>query len=945
MRDAGMARLGAPATVMTGFDARLGGLVRRREKPRMRVAAETLGTDSFNTFGTLLRYLRHRAGLKQRELAARVGYSEAHISRLEGGQRRADPAALAALFVPALGLDRQAEVVTRLLELAERSRTPRGSGVLATAYGIPLPAPCLVPRPEANSALRSLLATQRMVVVCGLPGAGKTTLVAAAAREWAARGVVCWVTATRATAPQMLVRRLAEVLDSAADAEPVPADRQLELLVPAVAAAPVLLCVDDAQQLRDADETLAAVAYLSVHGGLRVVFASREMVPLAGSAMLRLAGLPRDQANALIARLDPDMPAHLGERLAARTDGNPMLLRLALGQARQPGGERDRLVDRLESDPEISTHLIQAALSELSRPATDLVDLLAVFRHGVDLHDEALVGQIQGWQAGFDLPAAVAELQRRQLVDHATSAALHPLIRDHRYARMVSDPRRRRRLHRIAAGCYDRGDDPLEAAWHFTRAGDVTQASDVLTGQVHTLIGRGQNLAAADLTGLLLERVNGGNGELARQLFVVRGDLLVNTVRGAEADAAYREALGHPMPAPVRALVVLRLAESLLERHQPAEALVLCADAAATIGPREALLLARLNAVQAWARIQLSEYDEALPLARRALECAAPWSVIAPELAVGVVARAEWTLGVVLRLRSHADAATHLHRAAAAARSANLHHLAARALLNLGALRWDEGHMTAALEVFGQAEASARATADSHGLARALFNTASTRTQLGELTAAVHTFAEVRALRERLGDTQGVLNVKMGLANAMCYLGRTDEALAELADVVAADWAEPRTRVHALDTQTVALLAAGQAERAVEAAHVGLELASRYVPTMLTTLEAHLAVGQLILGSPELAELLVHGDLGAHHFEAELDTMFLRAVLAHARRDRAAMAEHTAELAAWLDTRDVPLHARTPAHLLAGFDRDLPLADVPRLIWCTRQPDLLAGPA
>ena len=56
----------------------------------MRAMAETLRADSFDTFGTLLRFLRRRAGLKQRELAARVGYSEAHISRLEGGQRR-DP--------------------------------------------------------------------------------------------------------------------------------------------------------------------------------------------------------------------------------------------------------------------------------------------------------------------------------------------------------------------------------------------------------------------------------------------------------------------------------------------------------------------------------------------------------------------------------------------------------------------------------------------------------------------------------------------------------------------------------------------------------------------------------------------------------------------------------------------------------------------------------------
>src|SRR6266511_3121945 len=499
----------------------------------MRVGVGQVRVDSFDSFGALLRYLRRQAGLKQRELGARVGYSEAHISRLEGGQRRADP-----------------------VELAERMQRPRRSG--PEAYGIPLPAPCQVPRPDVRGALRSLLAAQRMVLVCGLPGAGKTTVMATAAREWAVHGTVCWVTAARATgsAPQTLIRRLAEVLEGgdggdglAPEAESLPLDRQLELLVPKLSAAAVLLCVDDAHLLGHLDETLAALAYLSAHGGLRVLLASRESLSLAGAASLRLGGLASDQAVALAARLDPDMPADLAARLAARTGGNPMLLRLALAQA-----------------------------------------------------------------------------------------------------------------------------------------------AEVLTGHVNTLIGRGQNLPAADLAGTLLDGLGAdADGELTRRLLVVRGDLLVNTVRGDEGDAAYRAALTHPMPAPVRALVVLRLAESLLERRQPAEALALCLDAAATTGPGEELLLARLNALQAWARIQLSEYGEALPLARRAIEAATLLSVVAPEPAVEMIACATLFLGVEPRVDARGDAAVHLRRAVAAARSANLHHLATRALLNLGALRQGEG--------------------------------------------------------------------------------------------------------------------------------------------------------------------------------------------------------------------------------------------------------------
>src|SRR6266516_667740 len=74
------------------------------------------------TFGDMLKFLRRRARLTQRQLGLAVGYSEAQICRLEQNQRQPDPITLAALFVPALGLERQPQAAARLLELAARAR-------------------------------------------------------------------------------------------------------------------------------------------------------------------------------------------------------------------------------------------------------------------------------------------------------------------------------------------------------------------------------------------------------------------------------------------------------------------------------------------------------------------------------------------------------------------------------------------------------------------------------------------------------------------------------------------------------------------------------------------------------------------------------------------------------------------------------------------------------
>ena len=78
--------------------------------------------DQFTSFGDLLKYLRRRVGLTQRELSIAVGYSDAMICRLEQNQRQPDPATLQARFAPALDLQDEPRLLQRLLELAAAVR-------------------------------------------------------------------------------------------------------------------------------------------------------------------------------------------------------------------------------------------------------------------------------------------------------------------------------------------------------------------------------------------------------------------------------------------------------------------------------------------------------------------------------------------------------------------------------------------------------------------------------------------------------------------------------------------------------------------------------------------------------------------------------------------------------------------------------------------------------
>ena len=82
---------------------------------------QAFSPNSFNTFGDLLKYLR-RERLTQLELSITVGYGEAQISRLEQNQRLPDLTTLKALFIPALHVEQEPDLIARLIELALSAR-------------------------------------------------------------------------------------------------------------------------------------------------------------------------------------------------------------------------------------------------------------------------------------------------------------------------------------------------------------------------------------------------------------------------------------------------------------------------------------------------------------------------------------------------------------------------------------------------------------------------------------------------------------------------------------------------------------------------------------------------------------------------------------------------------------------------------------------------------
>ena len=154
------------------------------------VPSQSLAPESFQTFGDLLKYLRRREHLTQLELSIAVGYSDAQITRLEKNQRLPDLATLKALFIPALHLQNETELLNRFLELAQSARQED-----APAVGVP-PYKGLLFFDQADSHLffgRETLtahltdrvtdlasdASSRFLAIVGASGSGKSSLMRA----------------------------------------------------------------------------------------------------------------------------------------------------------------------------------------------------------------------------------------------------------------------------------------------------------------------------------------------------------------------------------------------------------------------------------------------------------------------------------------------------------------------------------------------------------------------------------------------------------------------------------------------------------------------------------------------------------------------------------------------------------------------------------------------
>ena len=419
---------------------------------------------------------------------------------------------------------------------------------LNTRSVLPGAATAFIGRETELKDLQALIADPeiRLLTLLGPGGIGKTRLALEVARTHQSSRVV-YVPLDAVLHAQEVPSRIANAMGVDLSGGQAP----LEALVSSLGSQPLLLVLDNFEQLLPADQTLALL--LDACSGLSILVTSREPLGLDWESVYPLSGLDLAESEGGEAvrlfiqrarkangrfRLTPDVWPDVVE-ICRQVDGSPLGIELAAAWVRtlpvkQISAELRRDVQLLErqADEPTDRHrnlrlIFESAWSRLPADQQGLLIGLAVFQDGFSREAAAAL-------LGATLPQLLGLLDASLLKMTAGSRYdLHPLLFSYIRRKLLEDPDRQMRLSRAHAEffasqadeawrAFDRGENQAHwAAWGKAEYGNVQTALEwagehgqqvlalqLCRNQVAEWINRGQVQDGIDRLGELLTAAN-----------------------------------------------------------------------------------------------------------------------------------------------------------------------------------------------------------------------------------------------------------------------------------------------------------------------------------------------------------------------------------------------------------------------------------------------------
>ncbi|WP_323098529.1 LuxR C-terminal-related transcriptional regulator [Intrasporangium sp. YIM S08009] len=411
-----------------------------------------------------------------------------------------------------------------------------------------------MPLPSAHTIDRArlvpLIDHRPVVVLAGMAGYGKSTLLAAASRRQQVNGAAIWldvddsdrspvrlvadlITAVGLSGLEELGANLEPLRASALRAEPLTlVDSLLEVLYDA--ALPLTLVLDDLQDLTGSRGSIQIIDHILkwAPANMRIAVAARVVPPLRLQRLRlddRLAYLtheqlafgPQETAEAVRAA-GLDLDAETVEGIHRATGGWPAGVRMAILASRQYG-LRKQVPTQLRRDQALAEYLATEVLASLSDDLRDFVLDATLDEHVCP----SLVDSVRGTHnAEALLEQCVADglfLSRGGTNAEEAWYYWHPLFAAHIHRRLVADyPERATVQHAAAADWWSNVDAPT-AIRHAVAAGDGERASRIFADRWLELFLEGRVDAVLDAVDQVPEgSAYSADTHLARALVLVQ---------------------------------------------------------------------------------------------------------------------------------------------------------------------------------------------------------------------------------------------------------------------------------------------------------------------------------------------------------------------------------------------------------------------------------------
>jgi tetratricopeptide (TPR) repeat protein len=379
-------------------------------------------------------------------------------------------------------------------------------------------------REKEMRALHDLvtLDAPRAVVIFGIPGIGKTTLIAKFAQEVRDRTNVFWLKVHEWVNVRGLLRPLAEFLSQLGKKnlewylgqnEMPHTGEVLQILITDLQDISALLILDDVQKCeRSVQELLSAmIGVLDEMPQVRIICATRDLPAFYSRSLVlknivmevQLEGL--DQESSVKMLQNRSVPVAQIEQLVKITKGHPLFLELIEDVGSAMGKN-------------IRMFIEQEVVSKLEVAEKRIMNVAAVFRYPVIIDaffitEEEIRKELQGLDSELDdldytvSYETVDSLLSKSILHESVGRmiGMHDLLREFTYTRLT--PRQRTMYHRAASRFYlqdDSASSQVEGLHHCLMARDVAKSVEIAAGRGMDIIAKGYSNQFAPLLEKLL---------------------------------------------------------------------------------------------------------------------------------------------------------------------------------------------------------------------------------------------------------------------------------------------------------------------------------------------------------------------------------------------------------------------------------------------------------